>query len=320
MPRSDDLQAIDRLGLGCAPLGNLFASVSEADAVATVDAAWSEGIRCFDTAPLYGHGESERRLGASLARYPRDEYELCTKVGRVLVPVAEHTPTIFRDLPPVDPVFDFSRDGVLRSFESSLERLGVDRLDVVHVHDPDDHETEALASAFPTLIELRDQGVIGRVGAGMNQSAMLARFVERVDLDCVLVAGRYSLLDRGAAVDLFPACAERGVDVYVGGVFNSGLLARPEIGAMFDYDIAPDELVAEARALADHWAARGVELPHAAIQFALAHPAVTRVLIGARHPGEITAAAAWAKRSLPPVPGESIDAQNPGLSTYHELE
>ena len=288
-----------RLGLGCAPLGNLFESVSDTDAIATIDAAWEGGIRCFDTAPLYGHGESERRLGAALRGRPRDEYELCTKVGRVLVPVDEHAPTIFHDLPPVDPVFDFSREGVLRSFESSLQRLGVDRIDVVHVHDPDEHEAEALANAFPTLIELREQGVVGRVGAGMNQCAMLARFVERVDLDCVLVAGRYSLLDRQAADELFPACADRGVEVYLGGVFNSGLLARPEAGSTYDYGTASDVLVGRACALAATCAEHGVELPHAAIQFALAHPAVTRALIGARNPSEITAATSWARRLLP---------------------
>ncbi len=290
---------VSRLGLGCAPLGNLFESVSDVDAIATVDAAWERGVRCFDTAPLYGHGESERRLGAALRGRPRDEYELCTKVGRVLVPVDDHAPTIFHDLPPVDPAFDFSRDGVLRAFESSLERLGVDRIDIVHVHDPDEHEAEALAAAFPTLIELREQHVVGRVGAGMNQCAMLTRFVDRVDLDCVLVAGRYSLLDRTAADELFPACAANGVEVYLGGVFNSGLLARPESGATYDYEVAPEDLVARARALAATCASYNVELPHAAIQFALAHPAVTRVLVGAREPHEIASAVEWSEQSLP---------------------
>ncbi len=297
-----------RVGLGCAPLGNLFDSVSDEDAIATVDAAWDCGVRCFDTAPLYGHGESERRLGEALRARPRDEYELCTKVGRVLVPVVEHAPTIFHDLPPVDPVFDFSRDGVLRSFEASLARLGVDRIDVVHVHDPDDHEAEALSAAFPTLIELRDQGAVGRVGAGLNQCAMSARFVERVDLDCVLVAGRYSLLDREAVEVLLPACAANGVEVYVGGVFNSGLLARPEPGSTFDYVAASDELVARARALAATCAEFGVDLPHAAIQVALAHPAVHRVLVGARRPSEIASAMTWAEQAIPAALMERLAA------------
>jgi D-threo-aldose 1-dehydrogenase len=299
-------RAVGRLGLGCAPLGNLFESVSDEDALATVDAAWDRGVRGFDTAPLYGHGESERRLGRALRDRPRAEFELCTKVGRVLVPVAEHAPTIFCDLPAVDPVFDFSRDGVLRSLEASLDRLGTDRIDVLHVHDPDEHETEALAGAFPTLIDLREQGVVGRVGAGMNQCAMLTRFVERVDLDCILVAGRYSLLDHEAADVLFPVCEANRVDVYVGGVFNSGLLARPSPGATFDYVPAPAELVARARAVAATCAGYGVELPHAAIQFALAHPAVTKVLVGARHPDEITSAVTWAEEPLPPDLAEQL--------------
>jgi D-threo-aldose 1-dehydrogenase len=219
-------------------------------------------------------------------------------VGRLLREVTPRPSTIFRDVPPVDPVFDFTRDGVLRSIHESLERLGLDRLDVVHVHDPDHHEQAALESAFPTLFELRDQGVIGAVGCGMNQGAMLERFVGELDLDCVLLAGRWSLLDRSGAA-LLDLCAHRGVAVLLGGVFNSGLLAGPVDGATFDYAAAPPELLARARAMQRVCAGFGVELPAAALQFALRHPAVHTVLFGARSPEEVTADVRYGTSPLP---------------------
>lgn len=337
-----------RLGLGTAPLGNLFEAVSTSVAVATVRAAWEAGVRCFDTAPQYGHGLAEVRLGVALAGSPRDgtevdagavgesprdetpvegsavvesqrdgtgwagvrrdEIVVASKVGRLLRRTdGERPATVFRDVPDVDPVFDFSRDGVLRSLEESLQRLGLDRLDVVHVHDPDDHEDEAMAAAFPALIDLREQGVIGRVGCGMNQVAMLGRFVERVDLDCILLAGRYTLLDRQGA-GLLDRCAELGVEVFVGGVFNSGLLARPEPGATFDYAVAPPALVARARRLSDVCAAHGVELPAAALQFVARHPAVTTVLVGARSPQEVLADVGFFTAPLPDALWSDLDA------------
>ncbi len=290
-----------RLGLGCAPLGNLFQAVADDDAVATVDAAWDAGWRLFDTAPLYGHGLSERRLGAALAGRPRDEYVLSTKVGRLLRPPAAGSTveTIFVDAPDLDPVFAYSRDAVLRSIDESLERLGVDRIDVVHVHDPDDHEQAALDGAFPALIELREQGVVGAIGCGMNQWQMLDRFVDRVDLDCVLLAGRYTLLDPSGGDELLPHCLDRGVGVVIGGVFNSGLLAAPDERATYDYASAPIHLVAQARAMAQVCTAHGVSLTAAALQFALAHPAVTSVLVGARSAAEVRSDATAAAEALP---------------------
>lgn len=293
--------AVTSLGLGCAPLGNLFTAVSDDDAAATVDAAWDAGVRFFDTAPLYGNGLSERRLGAALAKRPRDEFVLSTKVGRLLrePPPGTLLDTIFVDAPNLDPVFAYSRDAVLRSIDESLTRLGLDRIDVVHVHDPDDHEHEALTGAFPTLIELRDQGVIGAVGCGMNQWQMLDRFVDRVDLDCVLLAGRYSLLDRSGADVLLPHCAARGVGVVVGGVFNSGLLADPEHNTTYDYASAPAALVARARAMAQACGERGVSLTAAALQFALRHPAVSAVVVGARSAAEVRADVVAAAAPIP---------------------
>ena len=286
------------LGLGCAPLGNLYESVSEDQARATMDAAWDAGIRYFDTAPLYGHGLSERRVGDALRGRPRDEFRLSTKVGRLLVDGRDAT-SIFADIPPVRPIYDFSYDGVLRSFESSLERLGLDRVDVLLVHDPDHHGDEALEGAFPALRRLRDEGVVRAIGAGMNQTAMLARFVREADIDCVLIAGRWTLLDRSAGDELLPLCAEHGVGVVVGGVFNSGLLADPGDGATYDYTEAPVELLGAARRMAAACTARGVSLPAAAMQFAASHPAVTTVLAGVRSPAEVRSNAAGFAAPIP---------------------
>ena len=280
--------AVTALGLGTAPIGNMFDVVTDDDAHATIDAAWDAGIRYFDTAPLYGHGLSERRLGPALATRPRAAYVLSSKVGRVLVPAAgEPSATIFRDVDDAAPQFDFSRDGVLRSLDESLTRLGTDHLDVVLVHDPDDYEEEARRGAFPALVQLRDEGVVRAIGAGMNQVAMLDRFVADVDLDCILLAGRYSLLDRSGAA-LLDHCARRQVGVIVGGVFNSGVLADPDGHASYDYAPAPSAVVARARELRERCARYGVALPAAALQFAHRHPAVTTVVVGARTAAEVT--------------------------------
>ena len=281
---------VTRVGLGCAPIGNLFCAVTDADAAATVDAAWDAGIRLFDTAPLYGQGLSEQRLGRALACHARDSYILASKVGRLLrVPTGTAPSTIFAGAPPLVPTPAFSRDDVFRSIEESLGRLSMDRLDIVHVHDPDDHEAEALDGAFPALIQLRDEGVIRVVGCGMNQVEMLDRFVQRVDLDCVLVAGRYTLLDRVAAEKLLPRCLERGVGVIIGGVFNSGVLIDPDLNQTYDYAPATQPIIERARAMHAACERHGVRLAAAAIQFALGHPAVSAVVVGARSAAELRA-------------------------------
>jgi D-threo-aldose 1-dehydrogenase len=275
------------LGLGTAPLGNMFTVVSDEDAWATVDAAWEGGIRYFDTAPLYGHGQSERRLGHALQGRPRDAYVLATKVGRVLDPAgAERAPTIFNDVGDLEPRFDYSRDAVLRSIDESLTRLGTDRIDVALVHDPDLHENDALAHAFPTLLQLREENVVSSVGCGMNQSEMLERFVARVDIDCVLLAGRYTLLDRGGT-ELLAQCDARGVGVILGGVFNTGVLVDPDAHRTYDYAPASSAVVARAERLRAACETRGIALGAAALHFAMRHPAVNTVLVGARSPAEI---------------------------------
>jgi len=276
---------VTRLGLGCAPLGNLYRPITDAAARATVDAAWAAGLRWFDTAPLYGHGLAEERLGASLRGRRRAEFAIATKVGRRLEPGVDPD-TIFAAVPPRRPVFDFSADGIRRSFDDSLVRLGLDRVDVVHVHDPDQHEGEALSGALPTLARLRTEGVIGAVGVGMNQAAMPLRFVDAGLVDCVLLAGRYTLLDQGGLA-LLDRCAQTGVGIIAGGVFNSGLLADPAPGAHFDYAPAPKELIERARRIGAVCARHDVPLRAAALQFPLLHPAVCTVLTGARSPDEV---------------------------------
>jgi D-threo-aldose 1-dehydrogenase len=294
---------VTELSFGGAAVGNLFSAVTDDDARAAVDAAWDGGIRAFDTAPHYGLGLSERRLGQALAGRPRDEYVLSTKVGRILDPAPAGAargcdPEGF-DVP-ADAVrrFDFSRDGVRRSLADSLARLGLDRVDIALIHDPDDHADQAFREAYPALEQLRAEGVVRAIGVGMNQSAMLARFVTDTDVDTVLLAGRYTLLDRGAARDLLPAAAARGVSVIAAGVFNSGLLADPAPGATYNYTAAPDDL----QGLCQRY---GVPLRAAAVRFALRHPAVATALLGLRTPAEV--ADALAMRAVS-IPGELWDA------------
>jgi D-threo-aldose 1-dehydrogenase len=263
------------IGLGTAPIGGLYAPVDDATARATLERAWSLGVRTFDTAPYYGSGLAERRLGAFLADKPRDAFVVSTKVGRLLRPDATSWEGAY---------FDFSHGAVLRSLEESLDRLGLDRVDVALVHDPDDHYDDAVGHAFPALHRLRDEGVVGAVGAGMNQAEMLARFAREVDLDCVLVAGRWTVLDRSAGEELLPLCAERGIDVTAGGVFNSGVIAG---GETFDYEAARPGIVARVDELRARCGRHGIPLEAAAVQFPLRHAAVTSVVVGCRSPEEV---------------------------------
>jgi D-threo-aldose 1-dehydrogenase len=276
------------LGLGSAPLGGLFHEVSDDEAHRVVDAAWQAGIRFFDTAPLYGHGLAEQRLGAVLRTKPRSEFVLATKVGRLLRAGAPPDPSqSYKGVPRVNPVFDFSYDGVMQSVEESLTRLGLDHVDVVHIHDPDEHYEAALTGAYRALDRLRAEGTIKAVGAGMNQAEMLTRFAREADFDCFLLAGRYTLLDRVGAEELLPLCVERGIAVIAGGVFNSGILADPRPGTTFDYRTAPPEMVRHAERLKAVCERHGVELKAAALQFPLRHPAVTSVLTGCRSVSEV---------------------------------
>ncbi|NUP46245.1 MAG: aldo/keto reductase, partial [Catenulispora sp.] len=284
--------ALTDLGFGSSVIGNLYRPVADEEAQAAVVAAWDAGVRYFDTAPHYGLGLAERRLGAALRGRPRDQYTLSSKVGRLLVPNEAPTGQDSDGFAVPDTLrrqWDFSRDGVLRSIEGSLERLGTDRLDIVFVHDPDEHWKQAAEEAMPTLAALRDEGVVGAIGAGMNQSAMLARFLRETAADVVMLAGRYTLLDQRALDDVLPAALEHGKSVVAVGVFNSGLLARdrPAAGMKYDYQDAPAHLVARAQEIADVCEEHGTTLPAAAIAFPFTHPAVVNVSLGMRTPEQV---------------------------------
>ncbi|MEO3887459.1 aldo/keto reductase [Nonomuraea sp. B5E05] len=294
------MMELPRHGLGGAPLGNLYESVADEQARATVDAAWERGVRLFDTAPHYGLGLSERRMGAALAG--RSGHVLSTKVGRLLVPTSSrggHDGEGFDVPAAIERVWDFSGDGVRRSLEESLDRLGLPAVDIVFIHDPDDHVDQAIVQAYPALAELRDQGVVKAIGVGMNQWQAPLRFVRETGIDVVMLAGRYTLLDQ-SGLPLLEECVERGVRVLAAGVFNSGILATHEPSGTYDYQPAPAELVARARSIAAVCERHGVTLPQAAMAFPLRHPAVASIVVGARAPEEVhTNAALWSR----PVPG-----------------
>jgi D-threo-aldose 1-dehydrogenase len=292
-----------RLGLGTAPLGGLYEAVDDGEADAVVNRAWELGLRLFDTAPLYGSGLAEQRLGRALRDRPPDEFVLSTKVGRLLRP--GRADANFAGAPPLGPVFDFSYDATLRSLSESLERLGLDRVDVALIHDPDDHYEEAMAGAYPALERLRGESAVGAIGVGMNQSELLCRFARDGDFDCFLLAGRYTLLDRSGADELLPLCLERGIAVLAGGVFNSGVLAS---GATYDYAPAPPEVLSRARRLREMCASHGVPLEAAALQFPLRHPAVACVLAGCRSDVEVTEDVRLFQLELPEALWEELDA------------
>ena len=271
---------LGRLALGTGPIGGLYEAVEDETARAVIDRAWELGIRYFDTAPRYGAGLAERRLGAALSIRPRHAFVVSTKVGRLLRPGRSE----WGGAPELVDYFDFSSDATLRSLEESLGRLGLDRVDIAFVHDPDDHFDEALAGSFAALQRLRDEGVVRAIGVGANQPAVLCRFAREADPDCFLVAGRFSVLDRTAEAELLPLCEAKGIAVIAGGVFNSGVIAG---GTTFDYETAPPEIVDRVERLREICAHHGIPLPAAALQFPLRHPAVATVLVGCRTPGEI---------------------------------
>jgi D-threo-aldose 1-dehydrogenase len=288
--------SVTQLGLGTAEIGGLYRPVSDDEAVGLVGHAWDAGVRYFDTAPLYGYGNAELRLGLALRGRQRDGFIVSTKVGRLLV-ARDDVPAgavvdrqqrdgvddaFYTGTPAVRPIFDFSRDAVTRSLEASLERLGLDRVDIAYIHDPDDHWEAAIRGAYPALHALREAGVVGAIGAGMNQAAMLARFAREGDFDAFMLGGRYTLLDQSGLAELLPLCLEKGISVVAAGIMNSGLLADPKPGALFDYVAAPPELVDRARRIRDVCGRHGVGIKAAAIQFPLAHPAVAALVAGVR--------------------------------------
>ncbi|QNS07642.1 aldo/keto reductase [Streptomyces xanthii] len=282
---------VTELSFGGGPLGGLFAALDDDTAAGALAAAWDGGVRSFDTSPHYGIGQSERRTGAFLRGKERTAFTLSTKVGRLLVPQEAGGRTDERFVVPATHrrIWDFSRDGVLRSVEDSLARLGLDRVDVLYLHDAEEHFEEALRTGYPALAELRAQGVVGAIGAGMYDPGKLARLVRETDADVVMLSGRYTLLDHSALDELLPACAARGVSVLAASVFNSGLLAtdRPTKDARYDYGPATTDLLARTHRIADVCAAHGVTVPQAALAFPLLHPAVAGVVVGMRSADEV---------------------------------
>ncbi len=301
---------VTRFGLGTAPLGGLFEAVDEATGVGVIERAWDAGVRFFDTAPLYGHGLAETRLGKVLRQKPRGEFTLASKVGRLLRADALPEPgQSWRGTPPVNPVFDFSYDGVMRSFEESLVRLGLERIDILHIHDPDHHHDEAITGAYRALDRLRADGAIGAVSAGMNQAEMLTRFAREADFDCFLLAGRYTLLDQVALKELLPECVKRGIAIIAGGVYNSGILADPKPGAHYNYQTAPAELLERARRIRDVCSRHGVPLKAAAVQFPLGHPAVACVVVGCRNAAQLDESLEMFAVEIPPKLWRDLKAE-----------
>ncbi len=330
---------VTRMGLGTNPLGGLYEAVGNAEAEALVRRSVELGVGLIDTAPHYGAGLAERRLARVLPTMPREDLVVSTKVGRLIRPISVpgKVVTVLREAalnrdptrilgaarhvahrlqgrhtqpPPADPdtdmpdprlgsVFDFSYDGVMRSLSESLERLGLDRVDVLLLHDPDFYFKEAMAGAYRALEQLRADGTVGAIGVGMNQSAMLARFAREGDFDCFLVAGRYTLLDQGALEDLLPACEERGSSVLVGGVYNSGILADPRPDSHFNYEPVTQAWLDKALRIKAVCDRHGVPLKAAAIQFPLGHPAVATILAGSRSVAEVEDNAAMLGHPIP---------------------
>jgi D-threo-aldose 1-dehydrogenase len=314
----DRVPPLGKVGFGGANLGNLFTAMSDEQAHAVLDAAWECGIRYFDTAPHYGLGLAERRLGAFLAGKPRDEFVVSTKVGRRLVPHPETSDESDEEggfVVPADHrrVWDPSADGVRRSLDESLERLGLDRVDVLFLHDPDEYDDMdgSVRTAVPALVGLRDEGVVRAVGIGSKSVAAHLAGVRAGDVDLLMVAGRYTLLEQPAAPELVPECRERGIGIVVAGAFNSGLLATstPGADARYEYGDAPADVVAKAQRLAMVCGEHGVELPAAALQFPLREPVVRSVVLGATEPAHITQNVARIAEPIPEALWEQLAAE-----------
>jgi D-threo-aldose 1-dehydrogenase len=308
---------VTQCGLGGTTLGNIYSTVEEQAALDTVDAAYQAGVRYFDTAPLYGYGLSEVRLGKAVACYPRDQVVISTKVGWSLVPLEPGKPQaidLFKNALPFRGVIDYSRDAIVRSIEESLKRLDLERIDILLMHDPDEalsiqpgrdpyeasHFAEAMQNAYPILDDLRRQGVIKAIGAGMNQWQMLADFARAGDFDCFLLAGRYTLLEQEPLNQFLPLCEQKRISVIIGGPYNSGILATGAVeGAYYNYQPVSPRMLARVRQIEEVCARHGVTLQAAALQFPFGHPAVTTIIPGARSVAELQANIASFEQRIP---------------------
>jgi D-threo-aldose 1-dehydrogenase len=300
---------ISKFGLGTATFGGLFNSMSDEDSKAVVQTALDLGVRYFDTAPHYGKGASERRAGKLLSGYSRNSFVLSTKVGRLLVPQpkGDIDPDFADADTSVERLFDFSAAGIERSFKESLDRLGLDSVEIVFIHDPDDHADEAIHVGYPALERLRSQGLIKSIGVGMNQVAVPLRFVQETDIDVVLIAGRYTLLDQSAGVELLPAAQKKGVSVIAAGALNSGVLANPVAGAHYDYAPASPQIIQRAQTLKSLFERYGSTLSQSAFQFPIRNPAVTGILVGCRSEKEVRENVASFNQTVPDAAWEEFD-------------
>jgi len=313
MAKASEFEIPD-FGLGCAPIGNLYRALSDEQAIATVVAALKAGVRYLDTAPLYGHGRSEQRIGEALRSWSASRPVLSTKVGRVLDPVAkgEEGDFAYAEPLPFRPRFDYSRDGMRRGLEGSLKRLGVDRVDVALIHDigrlthGDTHPKllrQVLDEALPALHDARSEGLIRWIGIGVNECEVCLELLERAPLDCILLAGRYTLLEQPAlTTGLLDLCLTRGTKIIAAGVFNSGLLAtKPDASSPYNYANVPPAILERAQALWRACEVFGVAPQAAALQFPAFHPAVAATIVGARSPNEIAQILEWRRQTVPPA-------------------
>ena len=279
---------VSQLGLGTGPLGGMGRSLGEDESDNLISYALDQGINFFDTAPFYGFGVAEIRLGRGLRKSGKP-FVLETKVGRVLNATSHPASSIFADtLPGLEPVFDLTADGIKRSIEESLERLGVDHIDLLLLHDVENHMDQAISEAFPVLDDYRSQGVISGVGTGLNYCKETIRFINECDINLALIAGRYTLLDQEAGVELLPLAQQRNISILAGGVFNSGVLANPSPGATYNYAPAPEEILLRAHQMREFLNERGVSLIAASLQFPMQNPAITSVITGASDVSELS--------------------------------
>jgi D-threo-aldose 1-dehydrogenase len=304
--------SVTRLGLGGAALGNLYQSMSDDQAYSAVNRALDMGIRYIDTAPLYGVGLSESRIGKAIHGFPRNELTISTKVGRLLRPKTKEMEE-FVDVPPLEPYFDYSRNGILESYRRSLERLGVSRTDILLIHDPDDHLEQAIEESYPALDELRTQGEVTAIGVGMNDWKKELLLAKKCKFDCLLLAGRYTLLEQEALVEFLPYCQENGISVIVGGPFNSGILASnldSGESAKYNYQTASSEILEKARRIKHICDMYSVSIKAAALQFVLAHPAIVSVIPGSRSPAEAAENFQLTSTKIPSELWENLKKEN----------
>jgi D-threo-aldose 1-dehydrogenase len=287
---------LPKLGLGCAPLAHLYSHIPEQQAIDLIRYTHANGAAFYDTAPLYGAGVSETRLGHALEGIPREQFVIATKVGRLVQPDGSM-------------LYDWSRDGVRRSLDASLRRLKVDRVEILHMHDPDHDVDQAVDEAFSALAELRAQGVIDMIGCGVNTWELAQTLVRRCDLDCLLLAGRYTLLEQGSLA-FMDECAAKGVKVFLGGVYNTGILATGAVaGAKYQYADAPASIMKRVRQIEGLCTEHGISLRAAALHFPLAHPAVASLMVGAQSADEYAQTLSAFREQVPPAIWQSLREQ-----------